>query len=174
MAPNPSEFLRPHRLRLDHRYRHAVACGCVDRVRHLRRDIAARRFASGRTPRFVQQFDLDAYWMGNSQAVAKKHYLQVTEEHFATAQITAQTVANSTRQDETPEEEKTKMSVTVSDGQHCTGGSNFFAIDRAAVDLLETQLLVQRACRGVLLHGLHFDEAVTLFGGLPKNFSHER
>jgi hypothetical protein len=25
------------------------------------------------------------YWMGNSKAVAKKHYLQVTEEHLARA-----------------------------------------------------------------------------------------
>ena len=32
-------------------------------------------------------------WIGNSQAVAKEHYLQVTDEHFATAQITAQTAA---------------------------------------------------------------------------------
>jgi hypothetical protein len=36
--------------------------------------------------------------MGNSADVAREHYLQVTDEHFqrVTAQITAQTVANST------------------------------------------------------------------------------
>src|SRR5262249_25298977 len=38
-------------------------------------------------------------WMGNSEAVAAKHYLQVTDEHFgkaSTAHRTAQAVANST------------------------------------------------------------------------------
>jgi integrase len=61
-------------------------------------------------------------WMGNSEAVAAKHYLQVTDEHFAkasgpTAQAahrTAQSEANSTRQAATEEQAEDGKCYTVS------------------------------------------------------------
>ncbi len=47
---------------------------------------------SSRETELAEQFPIHVvcYWMGNSQAVAKKHYLQITDEHYATAQIAAQ------------------------------------------------------------------------------------
>ncbi len=54
-------------------------------------------------------------WLGNTKSIAARHYLQVTDEHFqrATAQITAQTVANSSGLDTTKEISKSEMSETV-------------------------------------------------------------
>jgi integrase len=52
-------------------------------------------------------------WIGNSQAVAAKHYLQTTDEHFETAQKTAQTVANSTGPKETSEQSKSKKCLPI-------------------------------------------------------------
>jgi integrase len=55
------------------------------------------------------------YFMGNSEAVAKKHYLQVTDEHYQkAAHITAQTGANRPGLEETEATEKSKKCYTVS------------------------------------------------------------
>jgi integrase len=55
------------------------------------------------------------YFMGNSEAVAKKHYLQVTDEHYQkAAQITAQTGANRPGPKQTEAPEKSEKCYTVS------------------------------------------------------------
>jgi len=63
-------------------------------------------------------------WMGNSEAVARKHYEQVTDAHFAkasTAQVPAQSEANSTRQEATEELSEDEKCCTVSSSRQLSG-----------------------------------------------------
>jgi len=113
-------------------------------------------------------------WMGNSEAVAKKHYLQLTDEHFEAAQKPAQYAAVSAGKGGEEKLSSDKTTEEYSAVPTCTPVSSLFAKHGATIDLLKAQPLIQLHRCSVVLHGLRFNEPEPLLVGLSQNFADER